>query len=440
MPAALAGYSGRAPRETRACYKLGLRVLAGAVQGASVVPTLRYRDLDSSVDWLCAAFGFSPHTVHRDADGLVRGAHLVNGAGMIMLAPVGDGVFDELMKQPDEIGGAETQSCYFVIADADTHYATAVAHGADVVLELQNFEHGGRGYLCRDLEGHLWSFGTFDPWSGAVAAPSPDHGPASWIKTLPAMATARPATLLAIPGAMLALAVAAVAWWPVTSTSDNGVQAALDSERVARVEAERKTGVAEQELARLRQDRDAGDLDADKLQEELAHLASAKEQAETAHRTSDAAIKDLTSQVSQLQRAKAAAERSMRHLMARAIRDRQAIERGRRQAAALSAASAAQKQAAGRSGEAVQALKERHDRELSARKEAEASRARIEQLLAEEREAKAQAEVALQQVSEQLKQEQSARRAAELGQEKAAVPAPRPAVRPDAPSGDGSTE
>jgi hypothetical protein len=25
-------------------------------------------------------------------------------------------------------------------------------------------DYGGRGFSCRDLEGHLWSVGTFDPW------------------------------------------------------------------------------------------------------------------------------------------------------------------------------------------------------------------------------------------------------------------------------------
>ena len=25
--------------------------------------------------------------------------------------------------------------------------------------------YGGRGYTCLDLEGHLWSFGSYDPWS-----------------------------------------------------------------------------------------------------------------------------------------------------------------------------------------------------------------------------------------------------------------------------------
>ena len=27
-----------------------------------------------------------------------------------------------------------------------------------------NTEYGSREYSVRDVEGHLWSFGTYDPW------------------------------------------------------------------------------------------------------------------------------------------------------------------------------------------------------------------------------------------------------------------------------------
>jgi hypothetical protein len=68
------------------------------------------------------------------------------------------------MVQPDEIGGLETQSCYLVVADADRHCATARAAGAEIIFDVQEDAEGGRGYTCRDPEGHIWSFGTFDPW------------------------------------------------------------------------------------------------------------------------------------------------------------------------------------------------------------------------------------------------------------------------------------
>jgi uncharacterized glyoxalase superfamily protein PhnB len=39
-----------------------------------------------------------------------------------------------------------------------------VAAGAEVVIKLQDADYGGRGYSCLDLEGHVWNFGSYNPW------------------------------------------------------------------------------------------------------------------------------------------------------------------------------------------------------------------------------------------------------------------------------------
>ena len=31
-------------------------------------------------------------------------------------------------------------------------------------MPLKTEGYGGRGYSCRDPEGHIWNFGTYDPW------------------------------------------------------------------------------------------------------------------------------------------------------------------------------------------------------------------------------------------------------------------------------------
>jgi len=72
--------------------------------------------------------------------------------------------FGLLLKQPDEIGGAETQTAYVVVPDADKVYTAAKAAGAKIAMEIRDEDYGGRGFSCYDLEGHLWSFGTYDPW------------------------------------------------------------------------------------------------------------------------------------------------------------------------------------------------------------------------------------------------------------------------------------
>ena len=131
---------------------------------ATVIPCLRYRDAPAAIDWLCRAFGFEKKLVVPNADGTIAHAQLSFGNGMIMLGSVLDTAYGRLMKQPDEIGGAGTQSAYVIVADTDAVYKQATAAGAEIVLDIKDEDYGGRGFSCRDLEGHLWSFGSYDPW------------------------------------------------------------------------------------------------------------------------------------------------------------------------------------------------------------------------------------------------------------------------------------
>jgi uncharacterized glyoxalase superfamily protein PhnB len=133
---------------------------------ATIIPNLGYRNAPAAIEWLCQAFGFEKKLVVPNDDGTIAHAQLTFGNGMIMLGSVlkVETGFGRLMKQPDEIGGAETQSAYVIVSDADAVYARAKATGAEIVIEIKDEDYGGRGFSCRDLEGHLWSFGTYDPW------------------------------------------------------------------------------------------------------------------------------------------------------------------------------------------------------------------------------------------------------------------------------------
>ena len=33
-----------------------------------------------------------------------------------------------------------------------------------IVIELKAEDYGGKNYSCYDPEGHLWNFGSYDPW------------------------------------------------------------------------------------------------------------------------------------------------------------------------------------------------------------------------------------------------------------------------------------
>jgi uncharacterized glyoxalase superfamily protein PhnB len=132
---------------------------------ASIIPTLRYRDAVAAIDWLCRAFGFEKHLVVPDEQGGIAHAQLTYRNGMIMLGSQRDDAFGKLQTTPECAGGVGTQSAYLIVPDADAHHARAVAAGARIVYAIRDEDYGGRGYSCRDPEGHLWNFGTYDPWA-----------------------------------------------------------------------------------------------------------------------------------------------------------------------------------------------------------------------------------------------------------------------------------
>jgi uncharacterized glyoxalase superfamily protein PhnB len=33
-----------------------------------------------------------------------------------------------------------------------------------MLLDIRDMDYGGRAFTCRDLEGHIWHIGTYDPW------------------------------------------------------------------------------------------------------------------------------------------------------------------------------------------------------------------------------------------------------------------------------------
>ena len=130
----------------------------------TVIPTLRYRDAAAAIDWLCEAFGFERHLVVPGEGDAIAHAQLTCGNGMIMLGSAGDDEFGRLQKTPAEVGGVGTQSPYIVVSGIDAHYERAKAAGAAIVYDIRDEDYGGRGYSCRDPEGHLWNFGSYDPW------------------------------------------------------------------------------------------------------------------------------------------------------------------------------------------------------------------------------------------------------------------------------------
>lgn len=126
----------------------------------NIFPGLRYRDAQAGLEFLIKAFGFEEHAVYRDDDGSIRHGVLKYETGMVMLGQYSE---EGWMggHRPDPL--ASTISIYAVVSDPDSHYAQAKAAGARIVRDLEDTDYGSREYSARDLEGNLWSFGTYAP-------------------------------------------------------------------------------------------------------------------------------------------------------------------------------------------------------------------------------------------------------------------------------------
>jgi uncharacterized glyoxalase superfamily protein PhnB len=133
---------------------------------ATVSTSLVYRDAPRAIEWLCSAFGFEKHAVYPDGKGGIAHAELTYGNGMIMLSSwYGENdAWGKLVAPPDALR-ANTASINVIVKNAGEHHAQAVKAGAAIVQPLETKSYGGRGYGVRDLEGHIWSFGEYDPWS-----------------------------------------------------------------------------------------------------------------------------------------------------------------------------------------------------------------------------------------------------------------------------------
>ncbi|NNF08403.1 MAG: hypothetical protein HKN21_16705 [Candidatus Eisenbacteria bacterium] len=126
---------------------------------SNIYPSLSYDNASEAIDWLCSAFGFTKRLMVPGPDGTVRHSELSLGPGVIMVSSTKP---DENRMSPRRLSGLH-QVLTVLIEDPDDHYAKAKAAGAEIVAELKNEEYGARGYMAKDLEGHMWYFGTYQP-------------------------------------------------------------------------------------------------------------------------------------------------------------------------------------------------------------------------------------------------------------------------------------
>ena len=344
-------------------------MLAVQSRGRTIIPTLRYRDVAAAVDWLCTAFGFERHLVVPGEDGTVRYAELTFGDGMIMLGPVQDSPFDGLMMQPADAGGVESQICYLFVEDAGEHCARAKAAGAEIVLDIKEEEDGGgRGFSCRDLEGHIWNFGTYNPWMRQHAPAGlvdPPELRSNWGKGLRRVAAMTGLLLVTMAGSALAVgwALGAIDW--ASFGSQLAAVTSMGADAPAKVE----------EMHVVRAPREADERASD-VNAQIAKECNAKEEA--AERDAHAAREQVKETHEQLTRERLARETAQhiaqeKHKQAERAAEQLVAER-RRWEAAERANQQAREQEAQRAKQMQKAAKERAAKDAQKRQRMLASR------------------------------------------------------------------
>lgn len=125
-----------------------------------IFPSLRYSDANRAIAWLQRAFGFELVASHENDDGTIAHAEMRWGDSMIMLGTENE---DGIAHHGRHAGEGWL---YVTVDDPDAHFERAKSAGAEIVHELTDQDYGSRDYGAKDLEGNLWSFGTYDPLNG----------------------------------------------------------------------------------------------------------------------------------------------------------------------------------------------------------------------------------------------------------------------------------
>lgn len=129
----------------------------------TIVPILRYDDARTAIGWLSSTFGFVELFSVPSSGQHVRHAQLRLGTNVIMIGSVRP---DDGMQTP-QVLGQTTQALYVYVDDIEEHFDRVRATDAQIIGPLTDTDFGARQYHVRDLEGHLWTFGTYLPDPGS---------------------------------------------------------------------------------------------------------------------------------------------------------------------------------------------------------------------------------------------------------------------------------
>ncbi len=257
---------------------------------------IRYRDPMGAIDWLEKAFQFEPRFVARRTDGSFAYAHLALGEQQITVT-----ARDERSLGP---AAGETQQRTVTVADIAAHFARAKAAGAEIVRGIDGGEDNGRSFVCRDVEGHTWSFSDTEPhglatflaWARVRTPRVEKRAGLAAAAVLSLMALSYPAWHLlsrtgeappdaATAGDAAPAQTADVPSGPAPEIIEDQVlehaRFALAEEQAARLAAEASRRVALAELAQERAARLEAEKDAHRFEAELSAARATRAEAES---------------------------------------------------------------------------------------------------------------------------------------------------------------
>jgi uncharacterized glyoxalase superfamily protein PhnB len=123
----------------------------------SVWPSVGFVDVDAGIRFLTDGIGFVVTALYRSGDGIVEHAEA--------RWPDGGGVMFGSRGKPGHWGALGPQGVYVVAADAATVDAVfgrvSGMEGVEVLRPLHDTDYGSHQFDVRDVDGNLWTVGTY---------------------------------------------------------------------------------------------------------------------------------------------------------------------------------------------------------------------------------------------------------------------------------------